>query len=144
MATKIFRSIRAFAAALFVVFALSHGTDLLLRATGLPVMNLNDASAPLVVAIILYRNAYNVAGGYIAAWLAPAHPVRHAMVLGTLGLLGSLAATIATWNMNLGPAWYSLSIVALSLPSAWAGARLRLRVASASAKRPFPSGLYGV
>lgn len=133
MASKIFKSIGAFVAALIAVFVLSYGTDFLLQATGLPVLQMNYASASLIVAIIVYRNAYNVLGGYIVARLAPARPVGHSLALGAFGFIGSLAATVATWNMHLGPAWYSLSIVVLALPSAWVGGKLF--VSSASAKQ---------
>lgn len=133
MMSKIFKSIGAFVAAVVAVFVLSYGTDFLLHATGLPVLQLNYASWPLVAAIIVYRNAYNVLGGYIAARLAPARPVGHAVAVGALGCVGALAATIATWNMHLGPAWYPLSIVALALPSAWAGGRVF--ASSTNAKR---------
>jgi hypothetical protein len=125
-------SIGACVAAIVCTFALSYGTDFLLQAIGLPIRPLSCTSAPLVVAIIFYRTIYNVIGGYIVARLAPGHPIGHALGIGTLGFLGSLAAAIATWNMNLGPAWYSLSIVALAVPSALVGARLL--VASRTAK----------
>jgi hypothetical protein len=124
MFSKILKSIRAFVAATVAVFVLSFGTDFLLQAMGLPILKLNYASGPLIVAIIVYRNAYNVLGGYIIARLAPARPVGHALAIGTLGLVGALVATIATWNMNVGPAWYSLSIAVLALPSSWAGGKL--------------------
>lgn len=124
MFSKTLKSIGACVAAVVCVFFLSSGTDLLLQATGLPILELNYASAPLIVAIIVYRTLYNVVGGYIVARLAPARPVAHALAIGTLGFLGSLAATIATWHMNLGPAWYSISVVALAIPSALAGAKV--------------------
>lgn len=117
------RTVRAFLAAVVAVFILSYGTDFLLQATGLPTMRLNDASVPLIVAIIVYRSVYNVIGGYIAARLAPSRPVGHALAVGTFGVIGGLAATIATWNMHIGPAWYPLSIVALALPTAYAGGK---------------------
>lgn len=124
MISRIFKSIGAYAAAIVCTFALSYGTDFLLQATGLPILRLNYASGPLVIAIIVYRTIYNVVGGYVVARLAPTRPIGHALGLGIFGFVGSLAATIATWNMNLGPAWYSLSVVALAIPSALAGGKL--------------------
>jgi hypothetical protein len=132
MSSRIFKSVGACVVAVVCVFVLSHGTDLLLQAAGLPIMHLNYASMPVVVAIIIYRNIFNVVGGYVAARLAPSRPVGHALALGTLGFLGGLAATVATWNMNVGPAWYSLSIVALALPTAWVGAKLFVSSRSAN------------
>jgi hypothetical protein len=44
--------------------------------------------------------------------------------LGTdeLGTVGS----VATWNRGLGPHWYPLALIALAMPCAWAGGRLRV------------------
>lgn len=41
--------------------------------------------------------------------------------------LGSLAGAIAAWNQipALGPKWYPITLVAVALPQAWAGAKLR-------------------
>jgi hypothetical protein len=58
----------------------------------------------------------------------------HALALGVVGVLVSLAGALATWNA--GPAfanhWYPLALVAVSMPCAWAGGRLYLRSAGMS------------
>ncbi len=85
------------------------------------------ASWPLVIAVIAYRNVYNVVGGYLIARLAPRRPMLHSIVLGSFGLFVSLAATIVTLHLHVGPVWYGLGIAALALPSAWLGGKLWLR-----------------
>jgi hypothetical protein len=50
--------------------------------------------------------------------------MKHALILGGIGVLLSAAGAIATADMDLGPAWYAWSLVAISLPAAWIGAKL--------------------
>ncbi len=121
-----FKSIGAFLAGLVATFVLSYATDAVLEATGvmpsgaLPIYG----SELLIGTILVYRNIYNVVGCYVAARLAPDHPMGHALALGAFGFVLSLLATIATWNMNLAPAWYSVTLVVFALPCAWLGGKL--------------------
>ena len=48
-----------------------------------------------------------------------------ALVLGSIGVVLGIAGAIAFGKY--GPAWYSVAIIAISLPCAWAGARLARR-----------------
>ena len=50
------------------------------------------------------------------------------MALGAIGVVLSLAGLVAAQKQSpaLGPLWYSLAIVAISLPCAWIGGRIRL------------------
>jgi hypothetical protein len=50
--------------------------------------------------------------------------MKHAVALGILGVLLSTVGAIATANMNLGPAWYAWTLVAISIPIAWLGGKL--------------------
>ena len=119
------RRISAVFAGLLAIFVLSTAVDVVLHATGFyrpwgePMTNLHALVATA------YRIVFSIAGCYLAARLAPDHPVRHALALGVLGVFISLAGALATWNAGLGPAWYALGLVALSLPCAWIGGRLR-------------------
>jgi hypothetical protein len=47
--------------------------------------------------------------------------MKHALIQGFIGVLICTAATVATWNMNLGPHWYSIALAVISLPCAWTG-----------------------
>ena len=74
-----------------------------------------------------YRAVYNVIGCYLAALLASARPMRHAMLLGWVGVFVALLGAVATWNHepSLGPHWYSVALVVIALSCAWAGGKLR-------------------
>jgi len=67
-----------------------------------------------------------VLGSYIAATLAPNRPMKHALALGVVGFVVNILGAVATWNMNLAPAWFTLALIALALPCAWLGGKLRL------------------
>ena len=80
-------------------------------------------TVPYVVATA-YRAVFGVAGAWLTARLAPSQPMRHALTLGGIGILLSSAGAVASVTMDLGPLWYPLALVAVTLPCAWLGARL--------------------
>jgi len=69
-----------------------------------------------------YRVVFSVAGGYITARLAPHARVRHALILGFVGLLPGIAGImVAIAKPGLGPLWYPIAIAVTGLPCAWLG-----------------------
>jgi len=82
-------------------------------------------SDALFLLALSYRLVLGVAGSYLTARLAPDRPMHHALALGVVGVLLGTAGTVAFWNA--GPAWYPLALVALTMPCAWLGGRLRQR-----------------
>jgi hypothetical protein len=112
-------------AGLVVIFAVTTATDVVLHTTGVfpPVgERMSDALFGLATA---YRILYGVLGCYVAARLAPERPMRHALVLGGIGLLLGTMGAIAMWDC--GPAWYSLAVIGIAMPCAWLGGRVRER-----------------
>jgi hypothetical protein len=73
-----------------------------------------------------YRLVIGVAAGSLVARLAPHSPMKHALVLGALGGIVALIGVITTWDTDLGPKWYPISLVVLALPEAWLGAKLAM------------------
>jgi hypothetical protein len=71
-----------------------------------------------------YRAAFGVAGAWLTARLAPSRPMRHALILGGIGLLLCTAGVVASFSMDLGPVWYPLALLIVTLPCAWLGGRL--------------------
>jgi len=82
---------------------------------------INDALALLASS---YRLVISIAGAYLTAKLAPDRPLRHALILGCVGVVLGLVGVVATWNLGLGPRWYPISLVVLAMPQCWAGGRL--------------------
>jgi len=119
---RVLRRIGAVLAGLLAIFILSTATDMALHAAGVfPSWNERMSDALFLLALA-YRIVYGVAGCYIAARLAPDRPMQHALVLGAVGVVFSTAGAVAMWDA--GPAWYSLAVIAIAMPCAWAGGKL--------------------
>ncbi|HET6176551.1 MAG TPA: hypothetical protein VFE61_06445 [Candidatus Sulfotelmatobacter sp.] len=119
------RSIGAFVAGAVVGIALTLGTDVGLHAIGVfPALGQPMASGLLLIATF-YRTVYGVVSSYILARLAPNRPMGHALVGGLIGLVVNIVGTVVTWNRGLGPHWYPLALIALAMPAAWVGGKLR-------------------
>ncbi|HSW87789.1 MAG TPA: hypothetical protein VLG12_01360 [Candidatus Saccharimonadales bacterium] len=128
MNKKIFKSIGAVLAGFISVFILSVITDAILEKIGFfPPQSQLHVWWLLLIALI-YRTIYTIIGGYVTASLAPAHPMRHAIILGVLGLIFGTLGVIANLDKST-PAtiWYPIMIVVLSLPSVWLGGKLRTK-----------------
>ena len=129
---RILRSVGAVLAGFFATFIFSVATDVVLHATGVFPAWGQPMSIALFALATAYRTIYTVAGGYITARLAPYRPMAHVWALGIIGLFAAVAGTVATWNAGpeFGPKWYPLALVALALPSVWAGGRLARQTAA--------------
>ena len=117
------KSIGAVLAGLIFIFITHVGTDAVMHASGVfPPVGQPMYDIGLLLMASLYRGIYSVIGCYLAARLAPKYPMRHALILGGIGVLLSTAGAIALWDF--GPAWYPLSLIALSIPYAWLGGKV--------------------
>jgi hypothetical protein len=118
------RSIWALAAAIVAVIVATTIVDVVLHAIGVfPPLSVPISSTQAAIATS-YRVMFGVAGAWLAARLAPAHPMKHVMVLGVLGTIIGLVGVVVTWNLNLGPRWYAILLAVLALPQSWLGGRL--------------------
>ena len=76
----------------------------------------------LLLLALTYRVVYTVAGGYVAARLAPSAPMRHAVILGLIGLVpGTAGVVAAAAGSDLGPLWYPMALALSGLPCCWLG-----------------------
>ncbi len=119
------RSIGAVLAGLIAIVLLSTAADAVLHATGIYPPFPERMADGLFALATAYRIAFGVAGSWLTARLAPHAPLRHALILAGIGTVLSIAGAAAMWQY--GPAWYSLMIIAISFPCAWAGAKLHAR-----------------
>jgi hypothetical protein len=127
MNNKTWKSIGAVLAGLLTVVVLSVGTDVVLHATGVFPPWGQPVGGRLLLLATVYRTIFSVAGAYITARLAPDRAMSHALALGSVGLVLSIAGAVATWNRGpaFGPHWYPLALVVLAVPQCWAGGALR-------------------
>lgn len=125
------RSVLAVVAGFLTVVVLSIGTDQLLHMLKVyPPWDQPMHEPGLNLLALSYRIVYTILGAYLAARLAPHSPMRHAWVLGFIGLLlGTLGAIVAI-PMHLGPSWYPIAIVLTALPCAWLGGKWFLKQSS--------------
>jgi hypothetical protein len=119
------RSLFAIAVGFILIAALSIGTDVVLM-TAMPSLyeaNGSTTSLPVLLLTIAYVGLYATGGCYLCARLAPSRPMRHALVLGALGLAFGVVGSITRWNMA--PAWYHVLSMGLVMVYAWIGGWLR-------------------
>lgn len=122
------RSIGAVFAGFLTVVVLSLGTDQLLHLLDVyPPWGQTMYEPALNLLALGYRVVYTILGSYLTARLAPHSPMRHAWVLGFIGLAFGTLGAVATIPMNLGPAWYPIAIALTALPCAWLGGVLSLK-----------------
>ena len=67
-----------------------------------------------------------IAGGYVAAWIAPRARVAHAVIVATVQAGLTLAAFL-TLNDQTTPTWLWLGGIVATVPAAWLGGRLKSR-----------------
>lgn len=116
----------AFVTGLVVGVGLTLGTDQILHVLGVYPPWGQSMSDGLFMVATGYRIIYSILGSYLAARLAPNRPMWHAMVLGIVGFVVSIAGAAATWNRQppLGPHWYPIAVALVALPCAWIGGKL--------------------
>ena len=104
---------------------LSLGTDQVLHVLKVyPPWNEPMYDTRLNLLALSYRMTYDTFGSYLAARLAPRNPMRHALILGAIGLVPSVAGVIAATKIELGPIWYPVALAVSVMPTAWLGGQL--------------------
>ena len=119
-----FKSIGAILAGFITVVILSIVTDFILETLGVfppPVKGL--FTTWMLILALLYRSAYTVLGGYITAKLAPDRPMRHAIILGLIGIIAATLGAVAGWNLS--QHWYPIALIITALPCTWLGGKLK-------------------
>ncbi len=117
-----FRACFAILAGLIVTGLLSAMTDrLMVRVEFFPAAGSTMGDSRFAVAVA-YRVLFQVGGCALAGRLAKSHPMRIALILATVELLGTAASTLATWrHTGMGPHWYALALVLSALPCGYLG-----------------------
>lgn len=122
---KLLKSIGAVLAGLIFIVASHTGMDVLLESIGFfPTASEGLHDTGLLLIATAYRTIFSIAGCYLAAQLAPDRPLAHALVIGFIGIAASTAGAVVASRMNLGPLWYPILLIVISLPAAWVGGRL--------------------
>ena len=118
------KSVWAVAAGVLVIIVVTTIVDIVLHLVGVfPPMNrsIDDTQALIATS---YRIVISIGGAWVTARLAPANPMKHAMILGVVGVVLGLVGVVTTWNLGLGPRWYAIALAALAIPQCWAGGKI--------------------
>ena len=118
------QSIWAVIAGVVFIIVVTTLVDIVLHVTGVfPPMDkpINDALSLLATS---YRIVISIAGAWLTARLAPSKPMKHALILGVVGVVLGLVGVVTTWNLGLGPRWYPIALAALAIPQCWAGGKI--------------------
>jgi hypothetical protein len=121
-----FKSIGAVLAGFITVFVLSLVTDFILQKLDV-FPGFKEPSLytwRMLMLALISRSIYTVAGGYVTAILATNRPMRHAVILGIIGIVAGLLGTIAMWDK--GSHWYPILLIVLALPCTWLGGKLKI------------------
>ena len=118
------RSIWAIVTGILFVIVVTTLVDVALHAAGVYPPMKERMGDGLSVLATSYRVVIGVAGAWLTARLAPRNPMKHAMILGGVGVVLGLVGVVATWNLDLGPRWYPIGLVVLALPQSWLGGKI--------------------
>lgn len=123
---RVWRSIGAVLAGILTIVILDNGIDFILHGTGVYPPMFQTMADSLFLLALAYRTVDGVLGTYVAGRLAPRRPLAHALTLGGIGIVLSSMGVLATLagGPELGPLWYPLSLVAVTLPCSYVGGRL--------------------
>jgi hypothetical protein len=120
----IFKSIRAVVIGFFFIGALSFAADAVVRKfVPTAFVGGRTDSIPILILTIVYAAMFAIVGSFTTAHLAPRDPMKHAVALGVLVLIFTTIAAILLWGSA--PVWYHVVSLALIMPYAWIGGRLR-------------------
>ena len=130
------RSVVAIVVGFLLIGALAMGTDMLVMQAFPSAFNEAGRTSDMSLLMLMaaYVAVYAILGCYVTARLAPNRPMRHALILGALGLIMNIAATISLWDTA--PAWYHILNLLLVMPYAWIGGRIRERQLVHAGNRP--------
>ena len=118
------RSILAVVVGVLFIIIVTTLVDVALHATGVYPPITQPISDGLAILATVYRIVISIAGAWITARLAPQNPMKHALILGVVGVILGLVGVVATWNLELGPRWYPIALVVLAIPQCWLGGKL--------------------
>jgi hypothetical protein len=120
------KSIGAVLAGMIAGAVLSIATDYILEKTGVfPDPQYGLFVWWMLLIALVYRSIFTIVSGFITAWLAPNNPVRHAIILGAIGVGVTLVGSVVNWDKSA--AWYPLVLIVITFPCTWMGGKAYIK-----------------
>jgi hypothetical protein len=125
---KVLKSIGAVLAGLVFIIFTHTLTDTILEGAGIfPPADQGLHVTWMLIFALFYRIILSIIGCFITAKLAPSNPMKHALILGLIGVFASTAGAVFALRMDLADTWYPIALVLVSIPCAWLGGRMAER-----------------
>lgn len=126
MKKETLKSIGAVVAGFAALVILSTITDGILQQAGIMKTDpFVENPVWLIALIIAYRTVFSMLGCYLTARLAPSKPMKHTIILGSIGFVLTIAGAIVMWHVP--PRWYPISLIILTYPAAWLGGIMAIK-----------------
>ena len=126
MGKNMLKSIGAILAGTIAGAVLSIGTDFILEKIGLfPSPKPGLFLWWMLLIALIYRGIFTIISGFITAALAPKNPIRHAIILGIIGVVVTMLGSIANWDKSA--AWYPIVLILITFPCTWMGGKAYLK-----------------
>jgi hypothetical protein len=126
---RVLRSVGAVLAGVLANIVVVGAIETALRATGIYPPLFQPMADHQWALALTNRVVFAFVGGLLTARLAPARPMRHVMVLGSIETVLSVLFVLINWNKGpaFGPHWFGLSVAITALPLAALGGVLYTR-----------------
>lgn len=120
------KSIWSVVAGIITIVFLSIATDAFLEAIKFfPPQNQGMYSTHLLVIALFYRTVYAFVGGFLTAKLSPKKPMKHVIILLSIGTVLGTLGVISGWNLSAH--WYPILLVITSALAVWFGGKLAIK-----------------
>ncbi len=127
MGLGVLRSVAAVIAGSVTIGVTALGADTILRKVAPAVFASGgqDGSPWVLFLILIYSVVFSGLGGFVSALLSGRSPMKHAIALGILQTIGSIAAVYQAGDAL--PRWYAAAVLIFPLPVISLGGFLRAR-----------------
>ena len=126
MNKSLIKSIGAIIAGMVTGAVLSVATDFLLEKTGaFPAPEPGLFRWWMLTIALIYRGLYTIISGYVTAYFAPDKPLKHAIILGSIGVAVTILGSIANWEKSA--SWYPVMLILITLPCCWIGGKAYIK-----------------
>ncbi len=114
------KSIWAILAGMLVNVILSLTTDTILETLGIfTPPSQGFFTTWMIVTAFAYRLVYTYLGGFTTAKLAPNRPMKHVIILGSIGTALSIVGIFVAWDLS--QHWYPIALAVAAFPVTWWG-----------------------